>query len=516
MSDRPNVLFLLSDEHSHRYFSYLDPSIEGEPVNTPAFDSLARSSAVFHQTYCQMPLCTPSRLCMLNGRDVRGAGAWSNNSMLRPELPTLPGTLAEAGYETCLVGKMHFGGSLQYGGFRHRPYGDLTGNCGHQADPIVRERRHDDGMRSRTVDAGVTEIPESLLQEQVVARETIAFLREHRHASPEQPWFLCASFSRPHFPLTAPRRYLDRYWPEGVTRPKFGRTGDTVDHPMTTGMAKGFKVDDIEDEEMMRARAAYFACVDYLDEVLGDMLASMARDGLLDNTIIVYTTDHGELAGEHGLWWKNSWHEGCARVPFFIQLPEHREGALEASCLQAPTSLADLFPTVCGLCGVAAPAELDGVDLSGSVRTGAEPERGPVFMDNLVPRWGAGTEFRMAREGRYKYVAFRNAPELLFDLEADPGEQKNLAATAAGEDGQALERLRSCVEETMDFDEIDAEREADAQRAQEAHLALPTCRGNIYRLTDGRFVDAEVGLYDPRVLAEDGEGTFVDWPGGDG
>ena len=371
-------------------------------------------------------------------------------------------------------------------------------------------------MRSRTVDAGVTEIPESLLQEQVVARETIAFLREHRHASPEQPWFLCASFSRPHFPLTAPRRYLDRYWPEGVTRPKFGRTGDTVDHPMTTGMAKGFKVDDIEDEEMMRARAAYFACVDYLDEVLGDMLASMARDGLLDNTIIVYTTDHGELAGEHGLWWKNSWHEGCARVPFFIQLPEHREGALEASCLQAPTSLADLFPTVCGLCGVAAPAELDGVDLSGSVRTGAEPERGPVFMDNLVPRWGAGTEFRMAREGRYKYVAFRNAPELLFDLEADPGEQKNLAATAAGEDGQALERLRSCVEETMDFDEIDAEREADAQRAQEAHLALPTCRGNIYRLTDGRFVDAEVGLYDPRVLAEDGEGTFVDWPGGDG
>ena len=512
MNGQPNVLFLLSDEHNFRYFSHLDPSTEGEPVHTPTFDAMAAKSCVLDQTYCQMPLCTPSRLCMLTGRDVRGAGAWSNGSMLRPDLPTLPGVMADAGYETCLVGKMHFGGNRQFGGFRLRPYGDMTGACGHQSDPIVPEHRHEDGMRHRTVDAGVTEIPESLLQEQAVARESIAFLREHRHRNPGQPWFLCASLSRPHFPLTAPRRYFERYWPEGITRPKTGRTGDTVDHPMTLGMAKGFKVEDIEDDEMMKARAAYFACVDYLDEVIGDMLASMNRDDLLENTIVIYSSDHGEMAGEHGMWWKNSWHEGCTRVPFFLQLPEHRSGEIKPSRLRTPSSLADLFPTVCGLCGVESPADLDGVDLSEAIRRGSEPESRAVFFDALIPRWGKGTEFRAVRDGKYKYVGFRNAPELLFDLEADPLEQKNLATEITGEAGEALERFRRLVEETMDFEAIDGEREADVERARDASLSIPRGTGNTYILPDGRLIDADGKLYTPDVLAEDPSNVIADWP----
>ena len=220
MTQRPNILFLLSDEHSYRFFSHLDPSGEGEPVQTPTLDRLASQATVFDQSYCQVALCTPSRICLLTGRSPMTSGGWDNNLMINPDVATLPQSFADAGYATCLVGKMHLGGNRQFAGFQHRPYGDLTGRTGHQWEPLLDDDRQ--SLRMRTVKVGVTEIPESKLQEQVVARESIAYLREQQHANPEQPWFLCASFSRPHFPLTAPRRYFERYWPQGVTPPKVG------------------------------------------------------------------------------------------------------------------------------------------------------------------------------------------------------------------------------------------------------------------------------------------------------
>ena len=204
---RPNILFLFSDEHSFRAMGHRSEADGGEPVFTPTFDRLAAQGTVFTDAYCQMALCTPSRLCTLSGREVRGAGAWDNNSILDPTLPTIPRTLAANGYTTCLVGKMHLGGNLQFVGFQHRPYGDLTGRTGHQWEPV--EGEYKDSMISRTRDAGVTEFPESKLQDVVVTQETVAFLREHQSANPDKPWFLCASFSRPHFPLTVPPRHLD-------------------------------------------------------------------------------------------------------------------------------------------------------------------------------------------------------------------------------------------------------------------------------------------------------------------
>ena len=511
-SERPNVLFLLSDEHSYRYFSYLDPGGEGEPVHTPALDAIATRSANFRQTYCQMPLCTPSRMCMLTGRDQRRAGAWENGSLLTPDIPTLPGAFAGAGYETCLTGKMHFGGDRQFCGFQHRPYGDLTGLAGHQDEPVLGRTEHG-SMRGRTLTAGPTITPESRLQEQIVVRESMAWLRDRQHVASEQPWFLCASFSRPHFPLHAPRRHFERYWPEGVTRPKMG-PGDTHEHPMTRGMRAGFRSDEIGDEEMLKARAAYFGCVDYLDEIIGDFIAMLDRDGLLDNTVVVYTTDHGELAGEHGLWWKNSWHEGCARVPWFVQTPEHRRGDVAPSDVETPVSLADLFPTLCGLTGVEAPDGMDGIDLSEAVRAGAEPDRGPVMCDVLIPRWGEGTQFRMVRDGSWKYVAFRAAPPILIDLANDPHEQHNLVgAPEASEDAHAAERrLAAVVAESLDFDAAEEERLRDKDELEAHRLAIPLGRRNAYMLSDGRVIDEDGGLHDAKLLTDDPASAFADFP----
>jgi choline-sulfatase len=506
----PNVLLLLSDEHSFRCLGHADAETR-EPVRTPTLDRLAETGTSFQQAYCQVPLCTPSRISLLTGRHAARCGAWDNRSVLAADLPTLPGAFAAAGYTTCLVGKMHLGGDRQFCGFQHRPYGDLTGAAGHQADPPAKEHRHPDPMTGRVLDAGVTGIPESLLQEQVVARETIAFLREQRHADPDRPWLLCASFSRPHFPLTAPRRHFERYWPDGVTPPRVTGPGDAAGHPAIAGMTRRFQLDEIDADATLRGRAAYFACVDYLDEVLGDLLSILERDGLLENTIVVYTSDHGELAGEHGLWWKQSWHEASTRVPLLVQTPGQRSAGAPAQRVSSPVALADLFPTLCAFAEVPAPAGLDGTDLSAAVTGGAEPSRGPVISDKLLPSFGAGTEFRMVRDGDYKYVGFRDAPELLFDLRQDPLEQRNLALEDEGRHHDALVRLRALVEESIDFEAAAAARASD-EAARSAATGFARGTGNVFVLPDGRLIDADTTLYHPTVLAEDAASVFADWP----
>ena len=512
MADRPNVLFLLSDEHSFRHMSFRDVSDGGEPVHTPNLDALAENGVFFDKTYCQMPLCTPSRMCLLTGRDVRGCGAWNNESVMREQTRTFANDFADNGYETCLMGKMHFGGKRQFNGFNARPYGDLTGKTGHQTEPLKPEGGSISGMRERTSCAGVTMIPESVMQEEILCRESLAFLRELRHSSEEKPWLLCASFSRPHFPLNAPRRHFERYWPDGITPPKVGYTGDTIDHPMTRGMMKGFRTEEIGEEEGMRARAAYFANVDYLDEIIGDFLALLDRDGFLDDTIIVYTTDHGELAGEHGVWWKHSWHEAATRIPFIIQTPEQRRGEAAPVRIETPVSLGDLYPTLCALGGLPGPTDLYGQNLAPAVMDGVEPQSRPVYCDNLIPRWGEGTEFRMIREGKYKYVAFRNAPELLFDVEADPLEQSNLANSPNDEIEDRLRYFRSLIQETIDFDGAEDERKRDSQMRADMALQIPSGTGNAFLMPDGRLLNGDDMLYSPTILSPKPADEFDDWP----
>ena len=494
---QPNILFLFSDEHNHRFLGTDQPNAES--VVTPALDGLIKSGTWFRHAYCQMPLCTPSRICLLTGREVRGSGGWKNESVLRPELPTIPTVLKCAGYETCLVGKMHLGGSEQSGGFDHRPYGDLTGKTGHQWEPID-DSEFANSLRGRTAAVGVTGIPESLLQDQVVATESIAWIREHVAESPTTPWMLCASFSRPHFPLTAPERWIEYYRRRGVSEPFAAAAGDAYDHPMSVGMRVGFKANEVPHDEMMKARSAYFACVSYLDEVIGDLLGTLERSGFLENTIVVYTADHGEMAGDHGVWWKNGWYEGCTRVPLIIQVPAGPGG----NVVDTPVALVDLLPTLARLAGAEIPDGIDGRDLSDAI-TGAGLTASPVHIDNLVPRWGPGTEFRATRFKNYKYVRFRDAEPLLFDVIADPAEQVNLLTSVKAPDEASI--LREHADSTMDFDKAEQER-TDRDDELDALYPLTPLSGtrndyrNCYELPDGRIVAADDTIYAPRIASE--------------
>jgi len=511
---RPNILFMHSDEHSFRYLSARSRENGGEPVNTPTLDGLIAKGVHFDAAYCQMPLCTPSRISMLTGRHSHRCGAWGNGSVIPPELPTFGSHLREHGYATATVGKMHIGGSRQMAGFGARPYGDFGGPCAHQHDPLSRldaEGGPGMGMRSRTVDAGLSEIPEAYLQENVVARTAVAWAREQEHANPDQAWLLYTSFSRPHFPLTAPKRHLDRYYPEGVTEPRVLRSGDTAHHPMTEGMVKGFRTEEVEPEEGKKARAAYFACVDFLDEMLGDFLATMEHAGLLENTVIVYTSDHGEMAGEHSLWWKNTWHESSSRVPLIISTPAHRSGKQAASEVEQPVSLADLFPTLCDIAGIERPDGLAGISLAPSLQGNAlETNRKGVITESLSPRWGDGTEFRMIRSDRYKYVAFRDAEDLAFDLENDPDEQVNISTDR--DHREAIESLRAAVLEGFSFDDAERARDTEnaALKAQYPAAFKPETPNQIV-LGDGRLVETDTPLYAPTTLSDDLGKDLQDW-----
>ncbi|MFB6217914.1 MAG: sulfatase-like hydrolase/transferase [Halobacteriaceae archaeon] len=521
MPDGPNVLFLMSDEHNPRFQGRLGE----EPVETPAIDGIADRGADFENAYCPSPVCGPSRQCMLAGREMPNCGAWDNGAVMTAD-DTLPGSFRDAGYRTCLVGKMHFNGDRQFNGFEERPYGDLTGHGvqqpSHQPEPIhpdvldVQPRRQGIETGTRIPGAGVTAIPESLLQEHVVLRETLSWLREH---DGDDPWFLTASFSRPHFPLTAPRRHFERYWDPEADEPTDRLTApaveDGLDHPQVDFKRRRAELDSFTDHQLDRARAAYFACVEFLDEVLGELLATLDREGFLDDAVVVYASDHGDMAGEHGLWWKQSWHEGSSHVPLAVETPAHRAGERDPASVETPVSLLDLYPTLCGLAGVEYPDDLDGTDLSTAVRTGAEPDRGPVVCDTTAGL-DEGVAFRMVRDGRYKYVGFRDAPEVLVDLEADPLETENLADGGGPADfgaRDALDRLRAHVADTIDFDAVAEQYRADRVARGDHALPTPPGTGNAYLMPDGRLVDAATPLYQPDEIAWEPGAVYEDWPG---
>ena len=165
----------MTDEHNRDVAGFSGDAV----VNTDHLDRLAARSIRFENATCTNPVCTPSRMCMMTGKEAHRCGAWSNHWPIYPEHPTWPAHFAAHGYSTCLVGKMHFGGRDQMNGFQHRPYGDLRHGLGHQPDPLSMYPGY-----ANPESAGITEVPESLIQDVVVTRETLAFLREHQDREP--------------------------------------------------------------------------------------------------------------------------------------------------------------------------------------------------------------------------------------------------------------------------------------------------------------------------------------------
>lgn len=487
---KPNILFILSDQHHPGTSGFAGDSI----VDTSHLDQLAEQSHYFKNAHCAYPVCTPSRMCMLTAKEAHRCSAWSNHWILFPEHTTWPGHFADHGYKTGLVGKMHLGGKNQMAGFQHRPYGDLRHGLGHQPDPLSMYPAYH-GVEG----AGVTEIPESLIQDNVVTRESLAFILESQSAEPERPWFLCASYGRPHSPFTAPERYIRKYRGK-ISLPAVNPSGEGED-TFTRNYQPGYS-----DEETLNALECYYACIDFVDDCIGELLQGLDRAGTLENTIIIYTSDHGEMMGNHGCWGKQLYFEDSVGVPLLISTPESRL----SETVKSPVSLIDLFPTTCALAGLPVPEDLDGIDLSPLIKKPQSAQSPRAFIPSVFFRYGVRINYnqtpddqpsaawRSVRDERYKYVEVEKGETLLYDLEEDPEETRNLAADS--DQQERCQKMKGWLYQNFSWEMAHEQLEADRKRVPEFLSGLPPGTPNQYMLPDGRVFDAEKALYDARWL----------------
>ena len=442
-----NVLLLMSDQHRRDLLA-----IEGNPLaRTPNLDTLARSGVRFGAAYCSNPVCTPSRASLLTGLYTHHHQTWSNTTPWPFEHKTAAHYFGRAGYMTALIGKMHFVDAQTHGfdyrldfndwfqslGPKTKLYADElsranSGSGMPQIDDLWRDTG-DPWKGARTLDAregsvavgGASKIPEPDHFESFVARETVRFLREH---GTKQPFFAIASCLKPHDPFMPAERFAAMYRAGDMTLPSTWGKVDLAKAPreVQNSIERHAATPEMRDPAQARQRIAmYYANLGQMDDAIGKVLAALRELDLERDTVVVYTSDHGEMLGDHGLWAKFEFYEGSCGVPLIVRAP----GVTTAGSRCAiPVSQVEILPTLGELCGIDLPT-LDGRSLMPQLRAAAAQRDESVFAEfNLRT---ARAKY-MIRRGDFKYTFRANGdvPEL-YDLRSDPGEMDNLALRPA-------------------------------------------------------------------------------------
>jgi choline-sulfatase len=437
-----NVLLLMSDEHRRDALG-----IEGNRVaRTPNLDSLGRSGVRFGSAYCTNPVCTPSRASLMTGLYTHHHQAFSNATPWPFEHKTLAHYFGRAGYMTALIGKMHFVDAqthgfdyrldfndwYQYLGPKTKLYADelSRANSGSglpQIDDLWRDAgdpwkgaRALDSRQGPVAVGGVSEIPEQDHFDSFVARETIRFLKTH---GKRQPFFAICSCLKPHDPFMPARRFASMFRAQDMQLPPTWGKVDLAKVPQEVRDSIRFNAPTPELSDPARAKeriALYYANLAQLDDALGQVLAVLRELDLERDTIVLYTSDHGELLGDHGLWQKFQFYESSCGVPLIVRAPGVT--AAGARCAM-PVSQVQVLPTLAELCGVPLPA-LDGPSLVPQLRNSADVRDLPVYSEyNLqTPR-----AKYMLRRRDFKYTFRVNDMPELYDMKRDPEEMTNLA-----------------------------------------------------------------------------------------
>jgi choline-sulfatase len=426
--DRPNILLVMTDQQRGDALG-----IENHPVlHTPHLDHFAADGAHFRSAYSACPVCVPARRTLMTGRRPASQGVLMNYPT-RLEGPTLPQALSEAGYQTALCGKLHIWPMWKRHGFEHFAYSD--GPFGHDDDYQRFLRR--EGIRqtgastAHGVGPNATPVRPWHLDEQHhftnwCVTEALDFLERR---DPTRPFFLNVSFIHPHQPYTPPRFYHDRYMQRAdeIPDPVVGDWAHVYSHT-TRGIDPRNTWRLNPDRAVMREmRAGYYACIQHIDEQIGRLWGAVPR-----NTIIVFCSDHGEMLGDHQWLRKRTPFEGSARVPLAIHAPGTAyAGTVGGRTVEEPVELMDLMPTLLEAAGAPIPDTVEGRSLFSLLRGDGPAWRDAVHGEcSNVATANSGMQY--LTNGKRKYIWWPGlGQEQFFDLERDPEEREELAATGA-------------------------------------------------------------------------------------
>jgi len=399
----------------------------------------------------------------MSGQLPHRTRVYDNAAEFASDIPTFAHHLRRAGYQTVLSGKMHFVGPDQLHGFEERLTTDIyPADFGWTPDYRKPGERIDWWYHNlgSVTGAGVAEITNQLEYDDDVRFRTVQKIQDLARGRDHRPWALCASFTHPHDPFVARKKYWDLYEDCAQIDPPAAIPYEAMDpHSRRLMDACDWRAFDITDEQIRRARRGYFANISYVDECIGEILKTL--EATRQEAIVVFVSDHGEMLGRRGMWFKMNFFEGSARVPLMIATPDG-PGALSQGRIDTPVSTIDLTPTLCDLAGVSLDevmAWTDGESLVPLAR--GEARETPVLMEYAAE--GSITPMVAIRDGRWKYVRCLADPDLLYDLHTDPAEDTNLAEDPAH--ASTLSRLRAMAEEKWDLARFDADvRESQARR----------------------------------------------------
>lgn len=485
---RPNVLWFMTDQHRHDAVGYA-----GHPdVRTPHLDRLAAQGIRFDRFYVTNPVCTPSRATMVTGRYPHAHGSWQVDVTLPEHEVTLPALLARHGYATAVIGKLHlqhfhehyqpgrpqeiesihrnlgvppamvdefwrsWGGPLY--GFAHcelvLQHGNRCVGGGHYDQwlrthhPAVLaslEPRHALVPPTGALQSWKPAMPAALHYATWIADRTIAYLEAHQ----DEPFFVSCSFPDPHFPLAPPVPYANLYNPATLAPPlpnrgelavmpphhRYYYEGRVAQIPYAPGgvagaTAKDYPLHQLPEAHWREMLAHYYGLITLCDDAIGRVLAALDRLGLSDNTIVLFNADHGELAGDHGLWFKGPFHyESILRVPMLWRWP----GVIApGGVYRGLSSAVDIVPTLLDACGLPPEAGVQGVSALPVLRGSAAPYRAWALAEHRERVPGMQTKTLVTERYKLTYYPGHTFGEL-FDLERDPQEYENLWATPAAQ-----------------------------------------------------------------------------------
>ncbi len=396
---RPNILLVLPDQMRGQAMSVM-----GNPdVKTPHMDRLASEGVLFRNTFANTPVCCPARAILQTGQYTHRNGMVANDLRLREDHTSIAEILSGEGYQTGFIGKWHLDGGQRQPGYvppgpRRQGYEFWAANsCSHQ---------HFANRYYRDTDQG---FPMEKYESEVWTDLALEFLGDR--AADEQPFLLMVQMGPPHNPYKAPDKYEAMYDPANITlRPNWAEGT-----PKAPGAAE---------------IASYYAMITDVDDQLGRMMNRLEETGLAEDTIVLFSSDHGDMLGSQGMRLKRKPWEESIRVPGILRYPRKVKAGRQEDAL---FSHIDFVPTLLSMCGVASPSAMQGTDLSEFVlgSSGESPEA--AFFQIFGPYISGGVEagWRGLRTQRYMYARYRDRPWVLYDLDEDPYEQNNLATDAA-------------------------------------------------------------------------------------